>query len=262
MIPSQAIYDEKTGKTEIISMLPNEFVDNYEMIEDDVDQSAKNEIKIQQISDKTEDHLKKWRTALTTAINKAGLSPFALGITGLESINSSAESQQERNKVTLETRSRKLKIWKPFIEDVILKILEFNSWLQKNTDVKQEAFAQMDLDFNNLKVDVDFGDYIIEKISDKITTWGNAKQQGISSTKMAVSKIHNNDLSDEEIDEEVNRILYEHGMALDNPANLPNLTGKEEPEEDDDKDIDEDMKDKIDKNNPDIKKDDVNGSNK
>ena len=53
----------------------------------------------------------KFTTVLTNVINNAGLSPFALGITGLESINQSAESQQERNKVTIETRNKKYDLW-------------------------------------------------------------------------------------------------------------------------------------------------------
>ena len=80
--------------------------------EGDQDQNTKNEINITEIADKTEQHLIKWRTALSMAINKAEVSPFALGITGLESINSSAESQQERNKTTLEMREKKHRIWK------------------------------------------------------------------------------------------------------------------------------------------------------
>src|SRR5690606_28905660 len=109
----------------------------------------------------------KYRTALTTAINQAGLSPFALGITGLESINSSAESQQERNKVTLETRALKLRLWKPFLEKLLEMMLQLNSWMQKNTSANQDAFAKVDLNFENLDVKVTFGDYIVDRVSDR-----------------------------------------------------------------------------------------------
>ena len=43
------------------------------------------------------------------------------------------------------------------------------------------------------------------------------------------------DWSDRQIDEEVNLIRFEEGMALDSPDNLPNLTGYDEEEEPEDK---------------------------
>lgn len=248
MIP-KIVRTDRNGNQFIESILPNQFVTNYVKVSSDEDQSTKNEIKIQQIPDKTEENLQKYRTALTTAINQAGLSPFALGITGLESISSSAESQQERNKVTLETRNHKLSLWKPFSENIFEMALKLNSWMQKNTTAKQDAFAQIELNFENLDVNVSFGDYIIDRVHDRIDIWGSAKSQGVASTYMAVSKIHK-DLEEEQILEEVNRIRFEQGMAFDNPNNLPGLTGVEEEEEEDkDKDEIEQLEEDKDKNN-------------
>ncbi len=235
MVPKQITTDSRTGEQVVISLLPNDFVTNYVKVEGGLDQNAKNEITIQVIPDKTLQHLEKWKVALSTAINSAGLSPLALGITGLESINSSDKSQQERNKVTLETRSKKQRIWKPFIEDVILKTLELNSWMVANAQASQDAFAKLDLTFDNLDVKAEFGDYIIEQQSEKITTWSGAKSSGIASTHEAVSQIHP-DWEEAEINEEVNLIRFEQGMALDNPSNLPELTGTQEDEEPDEDD--------------------------
>ena len=75
---------------------------------------------------------------------------------------------------------------------------------------------------------------ITEKQGDKINTWGTAKQYRVSSTREAVKNIHP-DWSDRQIDEEVNLIRFEEGMALDSPDNLPNLTGYDEEEEPEDK---------------------------
>ena len=238
MIPKQIITDSTTHQQVVISLLPNDFVTNYVKIEGGLDQNAKNEMNIQVIPDKTLQHLEKWKVALSTAINCAGLSPLALGITGLESINSSDKSQQERNKVTLETRNKKIRIWKPFIEDVVLKVLELNSWMVKNAQAKQDAFETMDLTFDNLDVKAEFGDYIIEQQSEKITTWSGAKSSGIASTHEAVSQIHP-DWEEDEINDEVNLIRFEQGMSLDNPSNLPELTGAEEDEEPDNDDDEE-----------------------
>jgi len=211
------------------------FVRNYVKITGDPDQNAKNEIFVTAINDKQASLHAKWQVAITTALNIAGLSPYSIGITGLESVNQSAESQQERNKATLETRSAKLKAWGPFLENMFMQLLSFNSWMQKNLKIAQEDMDELDIDFANCNVVVKFGDYIIEKQDDKINTWGAAKQFRVASTLECVKNIHP-DWSERRIDEEVNLIRFEEGMALDNPDNLPKLTGFSYEDEDDDDD--------------------------
>ncbi len=215
----------------IMSVLDDEFVTNYVRVAGDLDQDSRNEIKIQQIPDKTLQHVEKFKIALNTAVNKAGLSLVALGVVGIESINSSAESQQERNKATLETRGSKIELWEPFAENIIETILEMNSWMQKNLPVKQDAFAKLDLNFDNLTVNVNFSDYILERRSEKIDVWGSAKSQKVASTYTAVKQIWQDDWTEEQILEEVNRIRFEEGMSLDDPNNLPELTGFENEED-------------------------------
>ena len=218
MIPTKSIYDN--GEELVIPMLNDAFVTNYVMIGGDEDQSTKNELKIQQIPDKTESLVKKYQIALTMAINKAGMSPVALGITGLESISASAESQQERNKATLETRSKKLKNWKPFLEEVGMKMLELNAWMQRETFADQEAFGDLrSISFNNLDIGVSFGDYIIERQADKITTWGSAKQMGVASIETVVDKIHDEWTETQKL-EEVQRIKFQNAIAMDTPDTL------------------------------------------
>jgi|SRR5690554_4995529 len=214
-------------------MMPDEFVTNYVKITGDEDQNTKNEITIKQIPDKTKEHLDKYKTALTNAINNAGLSPVALGITGLEAIDASAESQQERNKATLETRSKKLKLWIPFLEDLFMQMLQLNSWMQQNTTADQDAFAKLDLDFNNLDINVSFGDYITTKQEDKILTWGAAKAQGVASVETAVDKIHDEWTEAQKL-EEVQRIKFQNSMAMDTPETLQFEELLEEPEEGED----------------------------
>lgn len=212
----------------------NNFVMNYIKTTSSLDQNAKNEINITQIDDKMESLKQKWQIAVATACIKMGISPVALGIPGLESIDAAADSQQERNKATLETRSDKLKIWKPFMENQLLMLLSLNSWMQKQFPNIQDGVDRIDVDFANCNVNVKFGDYVVDKQSEKIATWGSAKTQRVASTREAVKNIHP-DWDDAKTDEEVNLIRFEEGMSLDNPNNLPELTGKEnESEEDDD----------------------------
>jgi hypothetical protein len=231
MLPKVAVKTIVNGveTTEYVSILPDEFVTNYVKVESDPDQDAKNKIDIQQIPDKTKDNLEKFKTCLTTAINKAGLSPMALGITGLESVASGADSQRERNKVTLETRAYKTSLYEPFMKDVLFQLIALNSWMQKNTTANQDAFAKLDVNFDNTNIDITFSDYIVDEQSKKLIAWGTAKGQGVASTKEAVKNIHPNWANDR-VDEEVNLIRFEEGMSLDNPNNLPGLDGLTDPQ--------------------------------
>lgn len=223
------------------------FTKNYVCTESDVDQEQggeKNRV-IDQVNDKTEEHKQKYLTAVTVALNKAGLSPYSIGITGLESINQSAESQQERNKVTLETRKAKLELWTPYLSAVITKLLAFNTYLLKTVGVKQDDLPLEDMDITLSTVTVDFGEYLQDTDKDLVDIWGLAKSQGISSTQNAVRELHK-DWTEKQILDEANTIAFEQGMATDTPNGLPELTGVDlgDDEDDEDKEGKDDKKDK------------------
>jgi hypothetical protein len=222
----------------------NPYVTNHVKVHANLDQNSKNEINITEIADKTEQHKEKWKVALTTAINKAGLSPLALGITGLEAVNAGEQSQRERNKATLETRAMKLKKWTPFLAKLLLKLLEFNSWMQRTLGVNQEGVDKIEVDWTNCNVFVKFGDYITDSIKDKRTELGNAKQQGIMSIEQVIEEQYP-DWSEEQKLAEVNRIKFEQNMAFDTPDTLQGLSGKDtEPNPDEGKPEDNKGKEK------------------
>ena len=225
-IPIEMLPKHKDRDGNIHSVKPNAFITNYVEIESSKAEGTNKEIVIKQIEDKYESLKSKFATAITTCINQAGLSPFALGITGLESVNSSAESQQERNKVTLQTRSMKQEMWKPFLEKLLIKILELNSWMQRELKVEQ-PFSKLELSYNNVDIDIEFNPYIYPRQEDLLTTWGSAKQQRVASTYEAVSQIHP-DWDDLRIEKEVNLIRFEEGLSLDTPE-LMQFSGEEEP---------------------------------
>jgi hypothetical protein len=211
MLPTTTTLD---GKLQVIK--PNPFITNYQEIRIGGEEGAKKEVTTTQISDKQDSLRGKFNTALTTAINQAGLSPFALGITGLEGINASAESQQERNKVTLETRGAKQQLWAVFMEKLFIKMLELNSWLRNELKVEQPFDVPDDLSYDNLDINIEFSPYIYPRSEDLLTTWGSAKMQRVASTREAITNIHPN-WSKAQIEEEVNLIRYEEGMSLDTP---------------------------------------------
>lgn len=229
--------DKDTGEI----LTPDDgFTKNFVLTEGDIDQEQgvnKNRI-VDQIPDKTEEHKAKYLTAVTVALNKAGLSPYSIGITGLESINQSAESQQERNKVTLETRKAKLELWTPYLSKVLSQLLAFNTYLLNTVGVKQDDMPLPDMDITLSTVTIDFGEYLQDTDKDLVDIWGLAKSQGISSTQNAVRELHKS-WSEKQILDETNVILFENGMATDTPNGLPDLTGIETDEGDDTDETDE-----------------------
>lgn len=229
--------DKDTGEI----LTPDDgFTKNYVLTEGDIDQEQgtnKNRV-VDQIPDKTEEHKAKYLTAVTVALNKAGLSPYSIGITGLESINQSAESQQERNKVTLETRKAKLELWTPYLAKVLSQLLAFNTYLLNRVGVKQDDMPLPDMDITLSTVTLDFGEYLQDTDKDLVDIWGLAKSQGISSTQNAVRELHKT-WSEKQILDEVNVILFENGMATDTPNGLPELTGVDTDEDDDTDETDE-----------------------
>lgn len=206
--------------------LNDDFTDAYVEVVGDPDQDAKNEIRFSQIPDKTEEHKQKYLVALSAALNKAGLSPYSIGITGLESVNASAESQQERNKVTIETRKAKLELWKPFLEKLYTQILAYNSWLKNVQHADQPGLPNVEVSPENMTVHVEFGDYVTETEKQRVEVWGMAKTQSVSSIETAVKALHP-DWATEDVNKEVTLIRYESGMAADDPSTLPDLDGEE-----------------------------------
>lgn len=203
----------------------DEFSDCYQKISGDYDQEGENKVDYQKIDDKTASYMEKWKLLLSTICNKAKISPFALGITWLEAVNPSADSQRERNKVTIDMRKGKLKLWKPFIENMLSQALRLNGWLKSHADgVYQPEMQDIDLTGYTVDITVSFGEYIEDSVTDKINTWGAAKAQKVASTQECIREIHP-DWDSKKIQEEVNAIRFEEGMSTDDPDGLPELDG-------------------------------------
>lgn len=205
----------------------DEFITNYVKTTSSLAEGTEHKIDITNIEDKQDSLEKKWRIAMTTVCNNAGINPIALGVTGLESIDSSEGSQQERNKATLETRGDKLESWKPFTENIELQLLALNSWMQRNyPNLNQEGLNKIDIDFSNCNVNVAFGDYIVSTKQELIDLWGSAREKGVATLDTSIKKIWEKEWDESQILEEINLLRFEQGMSLDNPSNLPGLDGQ------------------------------------
>lgn len=216
-VPTSMIPRDENNNPTTIDMA---FITNYQMVEGSIDQNAKNQIQIQSIDDKTASLIEKYKNCLITAINLAGLSPLALGITGLESINAGEQSQKERNRVTLETRKDKINnYWKPFLSELTLQLLSFNNWLVKKAGAKQDGLDVENVNFDNADITFDFGEYVVEDETNVITRWATAKTSGLASVETCVKKLHP-DWTDDQIVEEVTKIKFENNMGMEDPTLL------------------------------------------
>ena len=196
------------------------FVTNYVKTENDQDQGANNTMSIQEINDKTDSLKSKFDKYLCLALNHFGLSPLAIGTTGLEAINASDNSQKERNRVTIETRKARLtNYWIPYLKNMITQLVSFNNWLLKTAGAKQDAVTPVDVDFDNLDITFDFGEYVVENPDSVYTRVASAKQSGIMSIEQAVKEIHP-EWTDDQITEEVTKIKFENNIGVDDPTLL------------------------------------------
>lgn len=181
--------------------------------------------------DETENHIRKYNMALVRAINLCGLAPSSLGITGIDAINNSDATIREKSKATLETRNAKIQLWIPFLKWLITRMLSFQSEMQSMRGYRAVAgIPTIDVDWENIDVKVTFGDYIETSMSERIATWGNAKNQGIVSLEECVKNLHP-EWDEESLTQEINRIKFEQGISDDNPDSLMLEDSEEEEEE-------------------------------
>ena len=166
---------------------------------------------------KWEAYIQTAQILISTAINKAGLSPTTLGLTGLESINSSAESQEARERTSLRRRELDLKEWGLALKELLNKYLQMRDYI---------ADREI-LDYSDL-IKIHFNDYVtpsVENITDVLATQVSA---GLKSQKHAIKDL-NDDYSDEDAERELLDIMAEHGApvldgdqtALDMENNTP-----------------------------------------
>ena len=132
---------------------------------------------------------------MSTAINKAGLSPTTLGLTGLESINSSQESQDAREKPSMRKREIALNGWRKTLTELFNRYLQIQDYID-GRDVE---------DYRDL-INITFNEYTnptVENVTDVLV---KQVAGGIKSPLTAIKDL-NKGMSDENAEEEYYRIL-------------------------------------------------------
>ena len=183
----KAQFDDFETDYEIVQADPDNATEQYKQFD------ARTDISIYQES---------YRELLQQALNNAGLSPTSVGLTGLEAIAASADSQREREKTTLRTREMKLKLWREALNELFVKLLQFDDVVNKGTAPGE------------YEISISFNDYSIPSLEQRIETATSALNGGLVDVKHAVDMLFLDDLTDEEKEMLVQAIKIENGIPI------------------------------------------------
>lgn len=164
----------------------------------------------------SEKYIEQSKFLLASAFNKIGLHPLTGGVTGLESIVASAESQQEREgKSSLRRRDEKHLEWNPKLVELMLVLLEMDDYIRNDGDSIGEYEAK--------EIELAFGEYVNPHPEAIYEIINKKLEMGITSMKREMKK-NNPKINDEVIDLIYAQVKSEKGLAL-TPKELELLGG-------------------------------------
>jgi hypothetical protein len=146
----------------------DEFNKDHILIADSPSENTdKQKIQYEQGDLRVEKHERSAQYWVGQILNNSGLSPLTVGITGLEAIDAAADSQQEREKVSIRTRNKKIELWTEFLQDYLKTVLEFQLMMEGKTQTEDNTYDVGKLP--EFDIIVTFNDYIIKSKHDRTT---------------------------------------------------------------------------------------------
>ncbi len=126
------------------------------------------------------------------------ISPATLGIDLKKTDN--ADSQREKEKITLHTREKLVNALTKVIPELVDKVMKTYDQMYGHAPGEYDA-------------SVTFGEYAAPGFDSVVETVGKAKNLGVMSTEKAIDEMYGDTLTDEEKAEEIKRIKLEQGIA-------------------------------------------------
>ena len=214
--PEELMLQDTNGKYNY----PDEFKKDHILYADTPsDNAEKQKIQYSQGDLRTNQHIESYKVWAMHILNNAGLSPLTVGATGLESIAASEQSQQEREKVSIRTRNKKIGLWVEFLQDILPTVLEFRLMTKSMIENDDNTYSVKQLpEFDLL---VTFNDYIIKSKSDRTAE----VQLGLGTSwdiLSAVKYVHNDKTEREQLATSA-RIKIEQGFDSVSQAELSAL---------------------------------------
>ena len=185
--------DPRTGAV----LKPNAFDNRYIQTDADMKERASNAITTQSATIQHDSYQATYITALDLCLQGV-MSPSTLGIDVKKLDN--AESQREKEKVTLYTRSAIIEALQPALEDLIRAAVE--AWYLSQEQTTPEYTAT-----------VSFQNYANPSFESQIETVGKGRAQGIMSIEASVEELYGDDKDDDWKKQEIARLKAEQGLA-------------------------------------------------
>ena len=182
---------------------PNAFDNRYIATEANMSEKSDNRITTEQPAIPHDSYLASYVTALDLCLQGI-ISPSTLGIDVKKLDN--AEAQREKEKATLYTRGSIVKALQKVLPRVIQAHFDAYNILNKAT-------------LEEIKVDVNFGEYANPSFESQVETVSKAKTGGIMSIEASVDELYGDSKDDEWKKEEVARLKAEQGIVeMEEPA--------------------------------------------
>lgn len=194
----------KNGKDEVV--LGKIVAKDHIKYRGSISEDSKEAIEYKQGDVRTDKHIESYKHWMMLILNNAGLSPLTVGMTGLEAMNASEQSQQEREKVSIRTRNKKIELWEEFLNDFMERVLVFD-------DVIENLDEEGNTTFSEYKINTVFEDYIIKTKADRTDETAKGIQGMSWDIKTAVDYVHE-DKSDLE------RLIISANIKLENNIDL------------------------------------------
>ena len=217
--PEEYLPKDTSGKLTSLDNFKKDHIVYQDSPSENVD---KQKILYEQGEIRTEKHIESYKMAVQNILNNAGLSPLTVGITGFESIDASAESQQEREKVSIRTRNKKISLWVEFLQEILPIALDLHLMMKnvkENDDQTYSVKSAPEYD-----VLVTFNDYIIKSKSDRTTEVQNGVNTGWD-ILTGVQYIHSDKTEREQLAISA-RIKLENGLNSISQAELSALNAE------------------------------------
>lgn len=201
------------------------YITNYVKYKGSNDQNAKPVSEVQ-FEDKTEQHIRKYKATVELFCASCKISPITLGLSGDIGLASSDATLRERAAISKETASKKKAIWTSYLNECLPELLRLAKYMTtlNNYPIHSKALAWKkllnDIDLDNIDVVVTITPFDSKSLEDKLTMWSTAKQNGMASIETIISDLYSETWTQDEIDQEVNRIKIENNINLDNPELL------------------------------------------
>lgn len=178
-------------------MKPNSFDNRFIKVGSSLSEDAKNQIDMIQADINYEAFVSSYLNVLDMCLQGI-VSPSTLGIDLKKTDN--AEAQREKEKATLYTRSKIVDT----LNDVLPQLAELI--MQTNDLMNNRALGEYECV-------VTFGEYASPSFDTVVETVGKAKAYGIMSIQKAIDELYGDTMTDEEKQEEIERIREESGVV-------------------------------------------------